>query len=42
MAFSSNHPSLVLVAKDEELVRLYAADLLTDAGFEVIELAPVL
>ena len=29
----------VLVAEDEELVRLYAADLLTEAGYKVIDVA---
>jgi two-component system, response regulator PdtaR len=30
-------PPVVLVVEDEELLRLCAADLLEDAGFEVIE-----
>jgi CheY-like chemotaxis protein len=29
----------VLVAEDEELVRLYAADLPTEAGYKVIDVA---
>lgn len=36
---SPNRPSPVLVVEDEALVRLYADDLLEEAGFEVIDAA---
>jgi CheY-like chemotaxis protein len=40
MALGSTDPSpIVLVAEDEELVRLYAADLLAEAGYKVIDVA---
>ena len=40
MALGSSDPApVVLVAEDEELVRLYAADLLTEAGYKVIDVA---
>jgi CheY-like chemotaxis protein len=39
MALSSDPAPVVLVAEDEELVRLYAADLLLDAGYKVIDVA---
>jgi CheY-like chemotaxis protein len=32
-------PSPVLVVEDEELLRLYAADLLEERGFEVMDAA---
>lgn len=38
-AESSKRPSPVLVVEDEELLRLYAADLLEEAGFEVVPAA---
>jgi two-component system, response regulator PdtaR len=39
MAFASDHAPVVLVAEDEELLRVYAADLLAEAGYKVIEAA---
>ena len=40
MALGSSDPApVVLVAEDEELVRLYAADLLAEAGYKVIDVA---
>ena len=40
MALGSSDPSpVVLVAEDEELVRLYAADLLAEAGYKVVDVA---
>jgi DNA-binding response OmpR family regulator len=35
----SDHRSAILVVEDEELLRLYAAGLLEQAGFEVLEAA---
>jgi CheY-like chemotaxis protein len=39
MALSSDPAHVVLVAEDEELLRFYAADLLAEAGYKVIEAA---
>jgi two-component system, response regulator PdtaR len=39
MVLSSDPAPVVLVAEDEELVRLYAADLLAAAGYKVIDVA---
>jgi CheY-like chemotaxis protein len=40
MALGSSDPApVVLVAEDEEFVRLYAADLLPEAGYKVIDVA---
>jgi two-component system, response regulator PdtaR len=39
MALASDPAPVVLVAEDEELVRLYAAHLLADAGYKVVEVA---
>ena len=33
----SSEPKTVVVAEDEALIRIVAIDVLTDAGFEVIE-----
>jgi CheY-like chemotaxis protein len=35
----SHMPPVVLVVDDEPLIRLYAVDVLTDAGFETLEAA---
>jgi DNA-binding NtrC family response regulator len=37
MTVPSSPPSSVLIAEDEPLVRMIAVEVLTDAGFEVIE-----
>ena len=37
MASISIHRPVVLVAEDDEITRLYAADLLVEAGYEVID-----
>ena len=40
MALHSSDPApVVLVAEDEELVRLYAVDLLAEAGYKVVDVA---
>ena len=37
MAYSSEQKQLVLVVEDEALIRINAADMIRDLGFEVIE-----
>jgi two-component system, response regulator PdtaR len=39
MTADPNPPPVVLVVEDEELLRLYAENLLEEAGFEVVEAA---
>ena len=37
MAYSSEQKHVVLVVEDEALIRMHAADMIRDLGFEVIE-----
>jgi len=37
MAHSPNERSLILIVEDEFLIRTHAAEVIRDAGFEVIE-----
>lgn len=39
MAYSSEQKQVVLVVEDETLIRMHAADMIRDLGFEVIEAA---
>ena len=39
MAYSSQQKQVVLVVEDDTLIRMHAADMIRDLGFEVIEAA---
>jgi CheY-like chemotaxis protein len=39
MAYSANPKQVVLVVEDEALIRMHAADMIRDLGFEVMEAA---
>lgn len=39
MAYSLEQKQVVLIVEDEELIRMHAADMIRDLGFEVIEAA---